>query len=84
MKYVVVNVFDREIVKVGVADTLTEAIEIMKIDFMKEFSRNFSSDEEAESAFNDGYGKSYEWNYYETNAWLNGRCNFDWAIIEVD
>lgn len=84
MKYVVVNVFDREIMKVGVADTLIEAMEIMKTDFMKEFSSNFSTDEEAESAFNDGYGKHDEWDYDATVAWLNGRCNFDWKIIEID
>ena len=84
MKYVVINVYDREIMKVGGADTPTEATEIMKADFMSEFSNNFYSDEEAESAFNDGYGKNDEWDFNATEAWLNSRCGFDWRIIEVD
>lgn len=84
MKYVVINVFDRQIMKVGVADTPTEATDIMMADFMNEFSNNFGSDEEAESAFNDGYGKGDEWDCDATEAWLNGRCDFDWRIIEVD
>ena len=84
MKYVVINSWEREIYKVGEADTPSEAMEIMKADFMKVFSDNFNSDEEAESAFNDGYGKHDEWDYGETEAWLNGsRGNYDWKIIEV-
>ena len=84
MKYVVINCWEREIYKVGEADTPNEATEIMKADFMNEFSNNFSSDEEAESAFNDGYGKNDEWDYSVTEAWLNGsRGNYDWRIIEV-
>lgn len=86
MKYVVINCWEREIYKVGEADTLNEATEIMKADFMKVFADNFSSDEEAESAFNDGDGKHDEWNYdYDTKvAWLNNsRGNYDWVIIEV-
>ena len=35
MKYVVINVYDREIMKVGIADTPTEATDIMKSDFKR-------------------------------------------------
>lgn len=84
MKYVVINVYDREIMRVGVADTPTEATEIMRADFMNEFSKNFGSDEEAENAFNDGYGKGDEWDCNATEAWLNGCYNYDWRIIEVE
>ena len=37
MKYVVINCWEREIYKVGEADTPNEATEIMKADFMNEF-----------------------------------------------
>lgn len=85
MKYVVINVIEREIYKVGETDTPTQATEIMKEDFMKEFSNCFQSDEESEIAFNEGYGKYDEWDLTETEAWLNGSLgNYDWRIIEVE
>lgn len=84
MKYVVINCWEREIYKVGEADTPDEATEIMTADFMNEFAHNFSSDEETESAFNDGYGKNDEWDLCGTEAWLNScRGAYDWKIIEV-
>ena len=84
MKYVVIHCWEREIYKLGEADTPTEATEIMMADFMNEFANSFSSDEEAESAFNDGYGRNDEWDCCATEAWLNGsRGAYDWRIVEV-
>lgn len=84
MKYVVINSWEREIYKVGEANTFNKATEIMKADFMKVFADSFSSNEEAESAFNDGDGKHDEWDYDGIEAWLNNsRGNYDWKIIEV-
>lgn len=84
MKYVVINCIDREIYKVGEADTPSEATEIMKEDFMKEFSNCFQSDEESKIAFEEGYGKESNWDLTETEAWLTDDYNYDWRIIEVD
>lgn len=84
MKYVVINCIEREIYKVGEADTPSEATEIMKADFMNEFSKCFQNEEESEIAFNERYGEDDEWNLNETEAWLNGSLgNYDWRIIEV-
>ena len=41
MKYVVICVYDREIMKVGQADSPTEATEIMKNDFMNVFLEQY-------------------------------------------
>ena len=85
MKYVVISCWEREIYKVGEADTPNEAIEIMKADFMNKFSHNFNNNEKAEFAFNNGYGKCDYWDCNIIEAWLNScRGNYDWKIIEVN
>lgn len=79
MKYIVINVCDREIMYVGIADTPTEATEIMKSDFMEVFLEHY----EEEDFENENY-RADEWEVNETEAWLNGRMNYDWRIIEVE
>lgn len=79
MKYVVINVYDREIMKVGVASTSKEATEIMKNDFMKVFLEHYEEED-----FDNDYYRADEWEFNETEAWLNGRMNYDWRIIEVE
>lgn len=78
MKYVVINTYDREIMKVGVADTPMEATEIMKSDFMEAFLSHYKEED-----FEFGIGCGDEWEFNATEAWLNGRMNYDWRIIEV-
>ncbi len=68
MKYVVINVYDRVILNIGTADTLIEAKEIMKNDFMHVLKEHSPDN----------------WQLDETTAWLNGRMNFNWQIIEVE
>lgn len=81
MKYVVINVYNREIMKVGVADTPTEATEIMKNDFMNVFKEHYDAKD-----FENGVGRDDKWNFNETEAWLNtsGDYNYDWRIIEIE
>ena len=81
MKYVVINVYDREIMKVGVADTPTEATEIMKNDFMNVFEEHYDAED-----FDNEVGRDDEWDFCETEAWLNTSSdyNYDWRIIEVE
>ena len=79
MKYVVVNVYDREIMKVGIADTPTEATDIMKSDFMSVFLDHYEEED-----FDNEVGRGDEWEFNATEAWLNGRMNYDWRIIEVN
>lgn len=81
MKYVVINVYDREIMKVGVADTPTEATEIMKNDFMNIFLDHYE-----EGDFENKVGCGNEWELNETEAWLNTNSDtdYDWRIIEVE
>lgn len=79
MKYVVINVYDREVMKVGIADTPTEATEIMKNDFMNVFLEHYEEEDFANECY-----RADEWEFSETEAWLNGRMDYDWRIIEVD
>lgn len=81
MKYVVINVCDREIMKVGVTDTPSEATEIMKNDFMDVFEEHYDVED-----FDNEVGRDDEWNFNATEAWLNtgGDYNYDWRIIEVE
>lgn len=81
MKYVVINVYDREIMKVGVADTPTEATEIMKNDFMNVFTDHYEEED-----FENEVGCGDEWEFNETEAWLNTNSytDYDWRIIEVE
>lgn len=80
MKYVVINVYDRTIMKVGVADTPTEATEIMKSDFMEVFLEHYDEED-----FENEVGRDDEWDLYETEAWINTEPNsYDWRIIEVE
>lgn len=81
MKYVVINVYDREIMKVGVADTPTEATEIMKNDFMNVFLDHYEEED-----FENKVDCDDEWEFNETEAWLNANSdtNYDWRIIEVE
>ena len=81
MKYVVVNVCDREIMKVGVSDTPSEATQIMKNDFMDVFEEHYDVED-----FDNEVGRDDEWDFNATEAWLNtgGDYNYDWRIIEVE
>lgn len=81
MKYVVINVYDREIMKVGVADTPTEATEMMKNDFMNVFLDHYEEED-----FENEVGCGDEWELNGTEAWLNTNSdtNYDWRIIEVE
>jgi hypothetical protein len=79
MKYVVINVYNREIMKVGVADTPTEATEIMRNDFMDVFTEHYDEED-----FENEVGRGDEWEFYETEAWMNRFYNYDWRIIEVE
>ncbi len=79
MKYVIINVYDREIVKVGIAETPSEATEIMKRDFMNVFLEHYDADD-----FENDNWRADEWDISETEAWLNGRMNYDWRIIEIE
>ena len=81
MKYVVINVYDREIMKVGVADTPIEATEIMKNDFMNVFLDHYEEED-----FENEVGCGDEWELNETEAWLNTNsdADYDWRIIEVE
>ena len=78
MRYVVICVYDREIMKVGIADTPTEATDIMKNDFMEVFLEHYDEED-----FEDEVGCGDEWELHETEAWLNGSCDYDWRIIEA-
>lgn len=79
MKYVVINVYDREIMKIGIADTPTEATDIMMCDFMDTFFDHYEEED-----FENEVGRGDEWDFNATEAWLNGHCDYDWRIIEVD
>lgn len=81
MKYVIINVYDREIMKVGVANTPTEATKIMKKDFIDVFTEHYDKED-----FKNEIGRGDEWNLHETEAWLNtsGDFNYDWRIVEVE
>lgn len=80
MKYVVINVYDREIMKAGVANSPTEATEIMKNDFMKTFTQHYEEED-----FENEIGRGDEWEFHETEAWLNtSDISYDWRIIEVE
>ena len=78
MKYIVINVCDRDIFDIGVADTLTEATEIMRNDFMEIFLEYYEKED-----FENGNYRADEWQFNETIAWLNGRMDYDWRIVEV-
>lgn len=82
MKYVVVCTVDREILKVGVADTPSEATEILKNDFMDAFINAGGTEED----FNSGDGSGDYWAFANSEAWLNGRysAQYDWRILEVE
>lgn len=79
MKYVVINTYDREIMKVGIADTPTEATEMMEADFMSVFLDHYKEED-----FENEVGCGDEWELGKTEAWLNGHYDYDWRIIEVD
>lgn len=80
-KYIVICVIEREISKVGVADTLSEAIEIMENDFMKNYLDSGRSEDDLYCEVGKGDG----WNLSETEAWFNkGNNNYDWRILEVE
>lgn len=81
MKYVVIKLYNREIKKVGVANTLEEAKEIMKNDFMDVFTKEYDIDD-----FENGIDRGEEWDLdvdYSC-AWLRGCNDYDWEIIEVE
>lgn len=79
IKYVVINVYDKKIMKVGVADTSKEAMEIMRNDFMNKFLQHYKEED-----FENEVGCGDEWDFSATEAWLNGYYDYDWRIIEVD
>ena len=53
MKYVVINVIEREILKVGVADTPIGATEILRRDFMNEWDNIGCTEEDFEEKHTD-------------------------------
>lgn len=79
-RYVVINTYDREIMKVGVSKTPSEATEIMKTDFMRVFLEYYEEED-----FENEVGCGDEWEFNQTEAWLNtqGIVDYDWRIIEV-
>lgn len=81
MKYVVIKLYNREIKKVGVANTLIEAKEIMQNDFMNVFVKEYNIDD-----FENGVDRGEEWDLseYYGCAWLRGSNDYDWEIIEVE
>lgn len=78
MKYVVICVYDRNIYKVGVADTLEKATEIMKNDFMEVFLNEYKEED-----FENEYDRYEYWDFRERDAWLNGEYDYDWEVIDV-
>lgn len=80
MKYVVINVIEREIYNVGSADTPTEATEIMKNDFMNEFLQCYTEED-----FNNRVDYEEKWELGLTDAWITDgyKGNYDWRIIAV-
>lgn len=81
MKYVVINVIEREIYNIGSADTPTEATEIMKNDFMNEFLQCYTEED-----FDNRVDHEEKWELGLTEAWITDgyKGNYDWRIIAVD
>lgn len=88
MLYIVVRYdSEREIVKLGVSDSKTEAQEIMRNDFKEWLFQKAEADENQSfenqvAAFTE-QGECEIGNDY---AWLNdcNHTNFDWRILETD
>ena len=78
-KYIVIYVRERDSYNIGVADTLMEATKIMQNNFMKIFEDEGIDIDDFE--FNVPYDNCC---CGLTCAWLNGRYNYDWNIIEVE
>lgn len=81
MKYVVIRLYNREIKKVGVASTETEAREIMKNDFTNVLTKEYGTNNSKKEA-----DRGEEWNLNKDYgyAWLRGSNDYDWEIIEVE
>lgn len=81
ISYVVICSIDREIKHVGTANTPSEATELMRTDFMKEFLKIYKMDD-----FENKVDCGDEWELGETQAFLNGLHGsiYDWRIITVD
>ena len=76
--YIVICVFDREIICVGVAKTIEKAQKLMKDDFMEVFLDRYD-----ENVLEKHMGE--DWDIKETTAWLNA-CDydFDWKILDMN
>ena len=89
-KYIVINVIEREIYLLGVFDTLEQARNKMKEDFVKELDdaemlydinkeeyQEFLSDSSKTDWFGDGF------EFDNKTAYINGNnYNYDWKIFE--
>lgn len=83
-KYIVINVFEREIYKIGITNTLEKAKSLLKEDFKKIFNEN--CDEDVFSTFCDAGITNLEgkWSFDDDSAWINANNgNYDWSIIEI-
>ncbi len=88
MKFIIVRFdSDREISKIGVADTPEKAHDIMESDFKKWFQEKHGlmSDEDYKKTLIEDK-KDNEADILETSAWLNNcnHFNFDWAIFDTE
>ena len=65
----------------AVTEVATEATEIMKNDFMNVFTEYYEEED-----FENEVGRGDEWEFYETEAWLNTNSDtdYDWRIVEVE
>lgn len=80
--YVVINIIDREIYKIGTTRNPNRASEMLKDDFLSEFLGSDYTEED----FENGNGKDENWDLTATTAWINNgvKGDYDWYIVEVD
>ena len=79
--YVVVNIIDRNIYKVGSSKDPNKASKILADDFISEFENAGYSEEDFEMEV----GKDDSWDLTSTSAWIVGKdeAYYDWMILEV-
>lgn len=79
INHVVVKVTGKLVEKVEAVETLEEAAEALKIDFLKAFKDNGFSQEDYEN----GVGLGYIWEHYETFAWIDDDVKISWSVISL-
>ncbi len=79
--YLVVNVIDRNIYKIGSSKDPNKASEILTDDFIREFENAGYSEKDFEMEI----GKEENWDCTSTSAWIKGKdgTEYDWTILEV-